>query len=72
MLRFNKSPSAVNSKAAWLHLKFNLSLAGEGGGGGEGDLETLEKLLSWVIELNSNGSRSKIKRKFGCVPIKLT
>lgn len=47
MLRFNKSPSAVNSKAAWLHLKFNLSLAGEGGGGwGEGDLETLEKLLS--------------------------
>lgn len=33
MLRFNKSPSAVNSKAAWLHLKFNLSLAGEGGGG---------------------------------------
>lgn len=45
MLRFNKSLSAVNSKAAWLHLKFNLSLAGEGGGG-EGDLETLEKLLS--------------------------
>lgn len=46
MLRFNKSLSAVNSKAAWLHLKFNLPLVGEGGGGGEGDLETLEKLLS--------------------------
>lgn len=45
MLRFNKSLSAVNSKAAWLHLKFNLPLVGEGGGG-EGDLETLEKLLS--------------------------
>lgn len=44
MLRFNKSLSAVNSKAAWLHLKFNLPLVGEGGG--EGDLETLEKLLS--------------------------
>ena len=43
MLRFNKSLSAVNSKAAWLHLKFNLPLVGEGG---EGDLETLEKLLS--------------------------
>ena len=47
MSRFNKSLSAVNSKAAWLHLKFNLPLVGEGGGGrGEGDLETLEKLLS--------------------------
>ena len=26
MLRFNKSLSAVNSEAAWLHLKFNLPL----------------------------------------------
>ena len=58
MLRFNKSLSAVNSEAARLHLKFNLPLVGEGGGG-EGGLETLEKLLFWVIELNSNGSRSK-------------
>ena len=46
MSRFNKSLSAVNSKAAWLHLKFNLPLVGEGGGRGAGDLETLEKLLS--------------------------
>lgn len=45
MLRFNKSLSAVNSEAARLHLKFNLPLVGEGGGGGEGGLETLEKLL---------------------------
>ena len=56
MLRFNKSPSAVNSKAAWLHLKFNLSLAGGGGGGGGvgGGGGGTRKLLRGGIKLRTN------------------
>ena len=48
MLRFNKSLSAVNSEAAWLHLKFNLPLVGEGGGGGR---EIYRVLKSYYFEL---------------------
>ena len=47
MLRFNKSLSAVNSEAAWLHLKFNLPLVGEGGGG----REIYRVLKSYYFEL---------------------
>lgn len=46
MLRFNKSLSAVNSEAAWLHLKFNLPLVGEGGG-----REIYRVLKSYYFEL---------------------
>ena len=51
MLRFNKSLSAVNSEAAWLHLKFNLPLVGEGGGGGGRFTESWKAIiLSYRIE----------------------
>ena len=52
MLRFNKSLSAVNSEAAWLHLKFNLPLVGEGGGEGGGRFTESWKaiILSYRIE----------------------
>ena len=52
MLRFNKSLSAVNSEAAWLHLKFNLPLVGEGGGGGRGRFRDTGKaiIFSYRIE----------------------
>ena len=50
MLRFNKSLSAVNSEAAWLHLKFNLPLVGEGGGGGRFRDSLKAIILSYRIE----------------------